>query len=242
MAAQPSREWERKQRQEEHVGRRLQSAHNVGVHDLHRLVRDGYDASAQRYLDDRPADAADVALLDALFAHLGLNGHPGAGARVLDAGCGAGVPVTQRLVAAGCAVAGLDASAVQLALLRTHAPGAFAVRGDLTALPFANAAFDAVTSYYAIIHVPRDEHAAVLREIRRVLRPHGVALLCLGFNDNPHDLDRESWLATEMYWSHFDAATNLALLDTCGFDVVFDRFVPDPMGHSGHLFVLARRR
>jgi ubiquinone/menaquinone biosynthesis C-methylase UbiE len=150
--------------------------------------------------------------------------------------------VTQRLVAAGFRAVGLDASHAQLALLRAHAPAAQPVHGDMTALPFADASFDAITSYYAIIHVPRDEHATLLTELRRVLRPNGVALLCLGFNDLPHDLDTESWLATEMYWSHFDAATNLALLDATGFDVLDDRFIADPMGHSGHLFVRARRR
>lgn len=203
--------------------------------DLHRLVRDGYDASAQLYLDDRPTDAADVALLDDLAPHLT------PGARVLDAGCGAGVPVTQRLTDAGFVTVGLDASLVQLGLLRTYAPAAYAVRADLIALPFANAAFDALTSYYAIIHVPREEHASLLCEFHRVLRPGGYALLCLGFNDNPHDLDIESWLATEMYWSHFDARTNIALVADAGFEVIQDRFIPDPMGHSGHLFVLARR-
>jgi SAM-dependent methyltransferase len=206
------------------------------VTDLHRLVREGYDASAHLYLGERPTDGADAALLDELAAYLS------PGAAVLDAGCGAGVPVTRRLVGAGFDVVGLDASNVQLALLRDHVPNALPLRADLTSLPFADGCFEAVTSYYAIIHVPREEHATVFAEIRRVLRAQGYALLCVGFNDNPHDRDTESWLATDMYWSHFDAPTNLALLHEAGFDIVFDRFVADPMGHSGHLFVLARRR
>jgi hypothetical protein len=44
-----------------------------------------------------------------------------------------------------------------------------------------------------------------------------------------------------MYWSHFDADTNLRLLRDAGFEIVHDEIVPDPMGHGAHLFALVRR-
>jgi hypothetical protein len=44
-----------------------------------------------------------------------------------------------------------------------------------------------------------------------------------------------------MYWSHFDADTNRALLRAAWLDIVVDRVIPDPMGHRGHLFALVRR-
>ena len=45
-----------------------------------------------------------------------------------------------------------------------------------------------------------------------------------------------------MYWSHYDAATNLELLDDAHLDVIADQRIADPMGHRGHLFALALRR
>jgi ubiquinone/menaquinone biosynthesis C-methylase UbiE len=202
---------------------------------MRRLVRDGYDEIAARYLAARPVDSADVALLDDLTRRLSRD------ELVLDAGCGAGMPITTRLVQAGFTVVGLDFSATQLSLARSLVPEAHLVQADLSALPYADRSFGAVVSYYAAIHVPRGDHQAMLEETRRVTRPRGLALLCLGAGDLPADHDPESWLGTPMYWSHFDAATNRAMLRAAGFDIVWARLVADPMDHGRHLFTLAAR-
>jgi len=205
------------------------------VEDVKAVVADGYDQCAETYLAARPDDGADVAELAPLLRALG------PGAAVLDAGCGAGVPVTERLVAAGHRVTALDRSAGQLGLARAHVPSAAVVLGDLAALPFGSGTFDAVVSYYAIIHVPRVEHHRVFAEIHRVLRPGGYALLCLGWGDLPEDLDPDSWLGVPMYWSHFDADTNARLLGDAGLVVRTSTEVTDPMDHHSHQFVLASR-
>jgi ubiquinone/menaquinone biosynthesis C-methylase UbiE len=185
------------------------------------VVRDGYDAVAASYLADRTVDGADMTALAELTEKLAPD------ARVLDAGSGAGIPVTRALLTAGVRVVGLDFSRQQLELARDLVPASIPVQGDLAGLPFADASFDALVSYYAIIHVPRAEHHAVFAEAHRVLRPGGWTLLCVGAADLSADHDPDSWLGAPMYWSHFDGSTNLDL--------------PDPMGHQGHLFVLARR-
>lgn len=201
-----------------------------------RVVQRGYDDVAESYLADRTVDGGDVVMLRGLLSRLA------PGSRVLDAGCGAGVPVMKLVTDAEHRAVGLDFSARQLSLARSRVPGADLVRGDLSALPFPHQHFDAIVSFYAIIHVPRRDHLAILRECHRVLRPGGLALLCLGANDVAEDHDPTSWLGTAMYWSHYDAATNLELLRDTHLDVITDRLVPDPMGHSGHLFALAIRR
>jgi ubiquinone/menaquinone biosynthesis C-methylase UbiE len=201
-----------------------------------RVVQRGYDDVAESYLADRTVDGGDVVMLRGLLSRLA------PGSRVLDAGCGAGVPVMKLVTDAEHRAVGLDFSARQLSLARSRVPGADLVRGDLSTLPFPHQHFDAIVSFYAIIHVPRRDHLAILRECHRVLRPGGLALLCLGANDVAEDHDPTSWLGTAMYWSHYDAATNLELLRDTHLDVITDRLVPDPMGHSGHLFALAIRR
>jgi ubiquinone/menaquinone biosynthesis C-methylase UbiE len=199
------------------------------------VVRGGYDEVAASYLADRTLDGADVDVLTGLIDRLT------PGALVLDGGCGAGVPVARTLLAAGLRVVGLDFSIAQLALAQQHVPDARPVQGDLARFPFPDASFDGVVSYYAIIHVTRTEHPAVFAEVHRVLKPGGYALLCLGAADLPEDHDPESWLGAPMYWSHFDGATNLELMRDAGLEIVNDQEIPDPMGHRGHLFVLARR-
>lgn len=200
-------------------------------------VRAGYDLVAASYTADRSAagTGGDIDLLDAFLAQLSPQ------SRVLDAGCGAGIPVGDRVVAAGHSLVGLDFSISQLGLARTHVPTSRLVQGDLTTLPVRNATVDAVVSFYAIIHVPRDLHTRVFAEVFRVLRPGGRALLCLGWGDLPEDHDPESWLGVPMYWSHFDADTNLALLRDTGFTIESSTEVPDPMAHASHQFVMAVR-
>jgi ubiquinone/menaquinone biosynthesis C-methylase UbiE len=199
------------------------------------VVRQGYDQIAETYLAARTIDGGDLRALDELADRLA------PGARVLDAGCGAGVPVATRLVDAGFMTVGMDFSIEQLRLARGLAPQTELVQGDLANLPFPDSSFDAVVSFYAIIHVPRRDHATVFAEVRRVLRPGACSMLCLGATDLPEDHDPESWLGTPMYWSHFDATTSLELLRAADLEVVSHEIVPDPMDHGGHLFALVRR-
>lgn len=195
------------------------------------VVREGYDEIADRYLAARTA-GGDIELLHELIARLEPDD------LVLDAGCGAGVPVMPRLADAHLRMVGIDLSSVQLGLARSHVPGAFLSQGDLVALPFRDGALAGLVSYYAVIHVPRSDHRTVFTEFRRVLRPGGVALVCLGAHDLPEDSDTESWLGTHMFWSHFDAQTNLQMLRAAQFEVIHDTIVTDPMDHGQHLFAL----
>jgi demethylmenaquinone methyltransferase/2-methoxy-6-polyprenyl-1,4-benzoquinol methylase len=93
------------------------------------------------------------------------------GDRVLDACCGTGdlAIAAERAGAAG--VTGLDFSEPMLERARRKAPGLEWVRGDLLALPFGDAEFDAATVGFGVRNVEDLERA--LRELRRVLRPGG---------------------------------------------------------------------
>ena len=199
-------------------------------------VQAGYNTIATAYLADRTQDSDDVRALARLLGVLP------PGAWVLDAGCGAGLPIAAQLIAAGHHVIGVDFAVAQLALARSNVPDAAFVCQDMTALGLAPAVFDAVCSYYAIIHIPRHEHADILAAFYRALKPGGYAFLCLGAGDLDDDIDND-YFGVPMYWSHYDAATNLALLRLTGFKVLWSAFVSDSLGDSppdaGHLFVLA---
>jgi SAM-dependent methyltransferase len=94
------------------------------------------------------------------------------GARALDVGCGTGAngPV---LAARAAFAVGIDASPVPLGLgERTHAAR---LRGDANALPFPDGSFDLVVALDVLEHL--DDDAGGARELYRVLRPGGVALI-----------------------------------------------------------------
>jgi demethylmenaquinone methyltransferase/2-methoxy-6-polyprenyl-1,4-benzoquinol methylase len=113
--------------------------------------------------------------------------------RALDLACGTG-DIAFALAARGAGVVGLDVTHRMLQLARAKMPAARDVRflqGDMMALPFADAAFDLVTTGYGIRNVPRIDPA--LAEIRRVLRPGG-RVLSLDFNRPEHPLMRRVYL------------------------------------------------
>ncbi|MGX6450091.1 class I SAM-dependent methyltransferase, partial [Patulibacter sp. S7RM1-6] len=100
------------------------------------------------------------------------------GDRLLDVGCGTG---NAALLAAmrGAQVTGLDPSArlLEVAARRARAAGVEATwtAGDAVDLPFADGAFDAVVSVFAVIFAPRPADAVA--ELVRVTAPEGRIVL-----------------------------------------------------------------
>lgn len=97
------------------------------------------------------------------------------GQRVLDLGAGTGVS-TAELARSGAYAVGVDLSLGMLREGRRVRPGTPLVAGDALALPFPDAAFDAVTISFALRNVV--DPAAALREMARVTKPGGRLVVC----------------------------------------------------------------
>mgnify|MGYP000639708069 CR=1 FL=1 len=197
-------------------------------------VMAGYDGVAEAYDADRDP-AHEATLVESLAADL-----PD-GARVLDAGCGGGRAVLEALAVEYDAL-GVDLSTEQLALARERAPAAALARGDLTRLPVADDAVDAVTAFHSVIHVPREHHERAFAEFARVLRPGGHLLLTTGVGE--WEGDNDDWLdsGAPMQWSFHGRERSLELLDSAGFDVADEAVRDDELGGGEWLFVRARLR
>lgn len=104
------------------------------------------------------------------------------GARVLDVGAGTGAATRAALAAGAAAVVAVDAALGMLAHRARGRPPA--VVGDVVALPFAGAAFDAAVAAFSLNHLP--EPAAGLREMARVTRPGGPLLVASYAADDGH--------------------------------------------------------
>lgn len=112
-------------------------------------------------------DFARRAILDALDL--------GPEDRLLEIGCGGGLPLRDALAAGAVAATGLDHSEEMVRLARERAPGAEVVRGSAEELPFAERTFTAVAM--SIVFMFLADPVAVLRECRRVLTPGGRAAI-----------------------------------------------------------------
>jgi SAM-dependent methyltransferase len=97
-----------------------------------------------------------------------------AGTRLLDAGCGAGLLALLASLR-GAQVTALDASPALLAIARQRLPAADVREGDLEALPFADASFDAVVAVNSVFYAA--DMAAAMREIVRVARSGGRVIV-----------------------------------------------------------------
>jgi SAM-dependent methyltransferase len=171
------------------------------VDERQRTVQAGYDSLASEFLvwTAKIEDDPRHRLLDDFVSRLP------AEARVLELGCGAGVPSTTTL-AERFEVVGVDISKAQIELARQNGPRATFIHGDLADLDFSPGSFDGVTAFYSITHVPREQHADLFGRIASWLKPGGWFLASLSPVDSG-DWSSD-WLGVEMFFSGFDADTN----------------------------------
>jgi len=160
--------------------------------------------------------------------------------RVLDVGCGCGVPVARALAAAGHVVTGIDVSDRQIERARLLVPKGTFIRADITEYQLPERSFEAVVALYSIIHVPLSRQQAVLHAFADSLVDRGLLLLIAGWE--AWTGSDTTWLggSTEMWWSHADNAIYCRWLDLAGFEVTENSLVPE--GGSGHALFWARRR
>jgi SAM-dependent methyltransferase len=190
--------------------------------DPKRVVADGYDQIAQRYLDWSPLrpSAARRHYLDLACELIPK------GARVLELGCGAGIPMTSAL-ADGRHVTGVDISRTQIELARVNVPHATFIQGDMTAVDFPPGSFDAVVAFYSLTHLPRDEVPPLLARLRGWLRSGGTFIASMGADDDPGGIEAD-WLGVDMYFSHFGARRNRRLVKEAGFAIDSADIVVEP--------------
>lgn len=141
------------------------------------IVRLGYDAVSYAYRgDDEDEDCAQYhQWLDELIPQLS------PGKAVLDLGCGCGIPVCRRL-ATRYQVTGVDSSPVQIKRAQRLVPTASLICADMTAVDFPPESFQAIVSFYAIIHVPLPEQPQMFRKMHRWLEPGGYLMMTVGSN------------------------------------------------------------
>lgn len=210
-----------------------------GDHEVAALVRNGYDAIADRYA--LYAAGADLHprhnWLSQLLGRLQPN------SRVLELGCGPGVPTAVRIVAAGHRLVGVDISPRQIDIARREVPEATFVNTDMLELNFEPASFEAVVAFYSIIHVPRRHYPQLLGRIRNWLTPGGWFLASFGTGNSTGWLEEDLLGFGKPNWTNsYDPATTEQILRSSGLNPETIETVTqeEPTGPECWLYVLAQ--
>ncbi|WP_407550148.1 class I SAM-dependent methyltransferase [Streptomyces sp. Pv4-95] len=154
-----------------------------GYEGLNRLALDragqaeAFDAIGDRYDEAFPHKEGQLAsgawLADALPA----------GSRILDLGCGTGVPTARQLSDAGHRVVGVDLSPAMIKLARDNAPAVEFHRLDIADLRNGRlggpGSFDGIAAFFALLMLPRAEIPYALRMAHDLLRPGGLLALSM---------------------------------------------------------------
>lgn len=138
--------------------------------------------------------------------------------RILELGCGPGVPITKMLLDRGASVVANDISTKQVSMAKERCPEATFIAGDMTKLEFEPESFNGVTCFYAIFHLPREDQKPMLAKIFSWLKPGGMLVF------NSATVDEEEihgeMMGHGMFWSSFDVEGNKAMVTAAGFELV----------------------
>jgi ubiquinone/menaquinone biosynthesis C-methylase UbiE len=150
--------------------------------------------------------------------------------RILELGCGPGIPVTQLLLHRGAQVTANDISSKQILMAKERCPGATYLPGDMMNLEFKPESFDGVTCFYTIFHLPRGEQKEMMGKIYTWLRPGGSFIFNLVESIDEAEIFGEM-MGHGMFWSSFGVEESQAMVEDVGFEVVEKEMVESGGGN-----------
>lgn len=200
-----------------------------------------YDAVAEEYvrrisreLEHKPLDQE---LLDRFATRVRDSGP------ICDMGCGPG-HVSRFLHERGLNICGYDLSLKMVEAARRLNPGMQFRQADMTALDVPDETWAGIVAFYSIIHIPRDEMAQALGELRRTLQPGGLLLLAFHIGDDVLHLDDWWDQKVNVDFFFFRVEEMTRYLRDAGFEIeeIIEREpYPDVEHQSRRAYIFARR-
>jgi 2-polyprenyl-3-methyl-5-hydroxy-6-metoxy-1,4-benzoquinol methylase len=203
--------------------------------DMRKIVREGYENGdyAKAFRVGKILTDFERRFFDSFLALLPRK------PRIVDFGCGTGVPYDRYLVEHGSVLTGLDISRKHLSQAKKNIPEATYIESDFSSWE-PDQKFDGLVCLYAIFHIPRTEHEALLRRVAGTISNNGVLLCTLAAQEvEQEELD---WLGAPMVWSSYAPEFYVSSLEKLGFYIARSDFEGRPGDEEHHFWLIAQKR
>lgn len=155
--------------------------------------------------------------------------------RVLDIGCGYGVPIARHLIEHGCRITGVDTSLPLLARAQAAFPDHQWIAADMRRMPLTEP-FHGLIAWHSFFHLSPEDQRPMFNEFRRLAAPGAVLMFTSGTGLGEAIGEFEG---RPLYHGSLDSAEYRDLLEANGFQVL--RHVQEDAACGGATVWLAKR-
>lgn len=158
------------------------------------------------------------------------------GRKVLDLGCGPGLPIATYLRDRRAEVTGVDGAAAMIDLFEANLRGARAIKADMRNLDLGES-FDLILAWNSLFHLPADDQRAMFKVFAAHSHPRTVLMFTSGHSEG------EAMGSVEgetVYHASLSPRDYRACFEEHGFDEL--AFKPEDPECNNHSIWMARQR
>lgn len=196
-------------------------------------VRRGYERADyhEEYREWKDVSRDERELLASFLSGVPEDGH------IVDMGCGTGIPYDRFLVDEGYDVTGIDFTEKHIETARQQVPEASFLNEDFTRFD-PDTCFDGLVSFFAILHVPREERPGLFERFCSLLHDRAPVLVTFGKGEAHRKTD--DFAGAETVWSTYPMERNRDIVEEAGFEIIETKAMQERDDMMEHVWVLAQ--
>lgn len=141
------------------------------------------------------------------------------GSKVLDVGCGAGLPVS-KFLAKRFDVLGIDITDKMIGLAKKNVPNAKFKKMNMINLKFKPETFDLICSFFSLFHVKKTKIPEILKNFYKFLKKEGYLVIALGELKKNREYF-SNFLGKKLYFVEISEDKFKKMLRDIGFKIIY---------------------